>query len=200
MFSVMPRLICALFLLALAAYGQQDAFTDSRDSKKYKSVKIGSQTWMAENLNYEVKGFFAKGIGKCYENKDNNCEKYGRLYDWNTAKTACPKGWHLPSKEEWEKLTETVGGEKTEGKHLKAKSGWSKDGNGEDTYGFSALPGSRGKIDGSFAIAGKHGSWWSTSDYNNNQAYYRYMYYEDDGAIWYYDDKSNLFSVRCVQD
>jgi len=150
---IMPHLIIALLLLALAAYGQQNTFADARDGKKYKSVKIGTQTWMAENLNYEVKGFFVKGVNKCYENKESNCDKYGRLYDWNTAKTACPKGWHLPSKEEWETLTAAIGGEKTEGKHLKAKSGWNKDGNGLDSYGFSALPGSRGKSDGNFSVS-----------------------------------------------
>jgi len=102
--------------------------TDKRDGKKYKTVIIGERTWMAENLNYEANG------SKCYDNKPENCDKYGRLYDWNTAKEACPSGWHLPSDEEW-KIDRYVGGKEAE-KKLKSKSGWDEDGNGTDDFGF----------------------------------------------------------------
>ncbi|MDR0516273.1 MAG: hypothetical protein LBH25_04440 [Fibromonadaceae bacterium] len=114
----------------------------------YKTVKIGTQTWMAENLNYNTEG------SKCYENEPANCEKYGRLYNWETAKEVCPSGWHLPSNEEWDKLyrfadgtsgTESPYKSKTAGKYLKSKEGWNDDygksGNGLDVFGFSALPG-----------------------------------------------------------
>ncbi|MDR0518115.1 MAG: hypothetical protein LBH25_13840, partial [Fibromonadaceae bacterium] len=108
--------ITLLALLCTAAFAQQKGtFTDTRDKKAYKTVKIGEQTWMAENLNYNAKG------SKCYDNKDANCKKYGRLYSWETAKTACPSGWHLPTKEEWAKLQDFAGGSDT---NLKTKSGW----------------------------------------------------------------------------
>jgi len=168
--------------------------TDSRDGKRYKVVKIGTQTWMAENLNYNASS------SKCYDNQEGNCQKYGRLYDWNTAKTACPKGWHLPSDADWNVLMSSVGGEKTAGKFLKATSGWNENGNGTDKFGFSALPGGDGNSGGSFNNVGNYGYWWSSSEYNALSAYYRSMYYDNEYA--YYDNynKDYLFSVRCLQD
>jgi len=144
-----------------------NTFTDPRDGKTYKTVKIGEQVWMAENLAYNAHG------SRCYNNDENNCKKYGRLYDWETAMNACPKGWHLPSNEEWQELADFAGGSEntclTEAKlgfdggneiagdKLKATSGWNKkfmedelrdtdvqagsSGNGTDDFGFSALPG-----------------------------------------------------------
>ena len=168
--------------------------TDKRDGKKYKIVKIGNQTWMAENLNYDASG------SKCYDNQPANCEEYGRLYNWATAKNACPSGWHLPSKVEYETLDKYVGDQNVAGKKLKAKSGWTKNGNGTDDYGFSALPGGVGYPGGSFDFIGLNGLWWGATELNASFAYYRYMYYDISDMVRYSFSKSCLFSVRCLQD
>jgi uncharacterized protein (TIGR02145 family) len=182
-------------------------FTDPRDGQVYRTVKIGSQVWMAENLNYDAEG------SKCYDKDPKNAEKYGRLYDWETAKKVCPPGWHLPSNDEWDKLyrfadgtsgTESPYKSETAGKYLKAKSGWNdcegKSGNGEDKFGFSALPGGYGYSGGNFINVGDYGDWWSSQEFNSNIAYNRDMYYNFEYAAYDSDDKSYLFSVRCVQD
>jgi len=169
------------------------SFKDSRDNKTYRIVKIGNQIWMAENLNYNASG------SKCYDNRESNCQKYGRLYNWETAKSACPGGWHLPSKAEWEALTASVGGESTAGKFLKAKSGWNYNGNGEDKFGFSALPGGAGFFTG-FKLVSDFGYWWTASGYNSDKPYYQSMNYEIKGVNWAFTAKGDLYSVRCLQD
>jgi uncharacterized protein (TIGR02145 family) len=169
------------------------SLTDSRDGKAYKTVKIGEQVWLAENLNYEAKGSL------CYDNKKENCDKYGRLYDWNTANSICPSGWHLPTKVEWDNLVATVGGEDVADKKLNAKSGWNENHNGTDDFSFSALPGGFGYSGGDFHSVGDFGSWWSNSEYYENGAYNRYMGYSYDDGNTNYFAKFVLLSVRCVQ-
>jgi uncharacterized protein (TIGR02145 family) len=169
------------------------SMADERDGKEYKTVKIGEQVWMAENLNFNAEG------SKCYENEPENCEKYGRLYNWITAIEACPQSWHLPSDAEWSELMKSVGGEEMAGKHLKAKSGWSEGGNGKDTYGFAALPGGARNGVGSYLNVGSGGYWWSTrEEYYYLRAYFRHMYYNIENVRRDNDGKVLLFSVRCV--
>jgi len=196
------------------------SFTDSRDGKTYKIVKIGEQVWMAENLNYAVSGSKCYGEGGVesvigYENGDPikkklsdtemqaNCVKYGRLYDWNTAMKSCPSGWHLPSIDEYEALGNIVG-KNVAGKKLKFSSGWENDSNGTDEFGFSALPGGYGYSGGSFYNVGRGGYWWSASEWlsasSNNDAGYWLMWYDSNYASWGTYPKSNLYSVRCLKD
>jgi uncharacterized protein (TIGR02145 family)/uncharacterized repeat protein (TIGR02543 family) len=192
-------------------------FVDGRDNKRYNKVTIGSQVWMAENLNYDV---LDNTSDVCYDNDDANCVTYGRLYSWATAmdinasynriywegsdvnyRGICPAGWHLPSDVEWDTLVNYVGGWSTAGTKLKSKDGWNRSGNGTDDYGFSALPGGKGYIDGgSFNSAGGNGSWWSATAIYDGVAWSRGM--TDDSKIVgkTSDLKANLRSVRCVQD
>jgi uncharacterized protein (TIGR02145 family) len=176
-----------------AASGESDKLTDGRDGQKYKTVKIGNQVWMAENLRFNI------GDSWCYGNSEDNCNKYGRLYDWNMAKIACPKDWHLPSKDEWTELVTVVGSE-TGGKKLKSKSGWNENGNGTDEYGFSALPGGSRGYDGNFYNAGNNGYWWTVAEEDSDYAYCRSIYDDDDDVYESYSHKDNGFSVRCVKD
>jgi uncharacterized protein (TIGR02145 family) len=190
----MKKTIAVLVLFSTMVFAQQKyIFTDSRDNKTYKAVRIASQWWMAENLNYAASG------SKCYDNNPANCKKYGRLYDWNTAMKACPYGWHLPSRAEWDMLMAAVDGEETARKKLKARSGWYGS-NGTDQYGFSALPGGEGYPGGGFDNVGSCGYWWSAAEYDASFAFDRYMCYDYDVDMHYGIDKFGLFSVRCLQD
>ena len=171
---------------------------------------------MLENLNNDVSG------GECYGKSPIKCKKYGRLYNWTTAMALpdscknrrcdsqisekhqgiCPSGYHIPNNDEWETLVERAGGSSEAGIKLKTDEGWSNDGNGKNTSGFSALPGGFGeldKLDINFSEVGEYGYWWSADD-SGYGAFYWYMAYENDGAYQLNNDKSNLFSVRCLQD
>ena len=163
-----------------------------------KTVVIGGQTWLAENLNYQT------GTSWCYKDSASLCKKYGRLYDWETAKMACPSGWHLPTSDEWDALVTAAGGN-TAGKKLKSTSGWNKNnnGNGTNDFGFSALPGGGHYSEGGnfgFSYAGYLGNWWTATEIRSNIANFRRMDYSTDGVGDYSDGKSAGWSVRCVAD
>ena len=199
-------LISALLLIATSAFAAtQESLVDKRDGKAYKTVKIGNQTWMAENLNYNVDSSF------CYNNEESNCAKYGRLYKWNAAMKACPDGWHLPSKEEFEILFKFVGGAQEDawkwenaGKMLKSTNGWNeyegKDGNGNDAFGFSALPAGYRNGNGDFNNEGNRAYFWSSTESVSGSAYYMGLDFSKDDAFLNSFYKTHGFSVRCVKD
>jgi uncharacterized protein (TIGR02145 family) len=174
---------------------KKETFTDPRDDKVYRTVKIGNQVWMAENLAYAAKG------SKFCENNHANGKKYGRLYNWKTAKKACPHGWHLPRDAEWQELVDFAGGEMIAGKKLKATSGWAgESGNGTDEYGFAALPGGTGDSYGGFSGVGDNCSWWRASEDSDSYAYRQTMNGSNEGVYRDAAYKYNLFSVRCLKD
>jgi uncharacterized protein (TIGR02145 family) len=166
------------------------------EGKTYKTVKINNTVWMAENLNYNAKG--SKCHREAEEDKLENCDKHGRLYDWNTAKKVCPKGWHLPSDKEWKALTDYVGGEEKAGTKLKATSF-----GGNDDYGFAAIPTSKELTEksGTNWYYDGYSCWWSATENSADRAYSRYVYYshENIGTGSQYN-KTNLCSIRCLQD
>ncbi len=172
------------------------SMTDSRDGKTYKTVKIGSQIWMAENLNFRTNDSW------CKDNKESNCSKYGRLYTWNAAIKACPSGWHLPSNVEFETLFTAVGGEITAGKMLKSQSGWYDNGNGIDAYGFSALPaGFRNPPSlGGFTVLGYFADFWSATEKYNKAYKMCLRYLNDFASLSGFESKDYAISVRCLRD
>jgi uncharacterized protein (TIGR02145 family) len=183
-------------------------------SADFRTVTIGTQTWMAENLNCNVGG------SKCYGDDPANCAIYGRLYNWATAmnlasscnssscsnqiqskhRGICPAGWHIPSDAEWDTLVTFAGGSSAVVTELKAVSGWNSSGNGTDDYGFSALPGGIGNSDGSFRNVGDIGDWWSATEINASLAYDRDMNYNRRDVRRNRINKSYLYSVRCIQN
>lgn len=163
-----------------------DSFVDSRDGKTYKAVKIGNQTWMAENLNY------ATSSGSwCYGGNSSNCDKYGRLYDWETAKKVAPPGWHLPSKEEWETLLKDLGGQGSTAYSQMIPGGSS---------GFFALFGGWRYNGGNFGSVGSGANFWSSSENSTSSAWRCGVHSGYQEAYLDFSYKNYGFSVRCIKD
>ncbi|MDR2582574.1 MAG: hypothetical protein LBC75_03745 [Fibromonadaceae bacterium] len=167
-----------------------EQFIDDRDCQSYRFAKIGTQTWMVENLAFEI----TPG-SKIYRDDPANLTKYGRLYDFETAKKACPRGWHLPCKEEWEKLINFS--RSPDSNDFKVPEAWKENRKG-DTLGFAALPGGYCDSDG-FHDVGKVGYWWVAPD-NSGNAYRLRISYNYDDILYNEFDKNSLLSVRCVKD
>ncbi|GBU23247.1 hypothetical protein R80B4_03164 [Fibrobacteres bacterium R8-0-B4] len=171
---------------------------------------------MAENLNYQTEESWCYGEGgqvvigwdynydpiePIYSTLSSseiqaNCNRYGRLYTWSAAKSACQLiGWRLPTRQEWNDLEMAVGS--SAGTKLKATSGWYSNGNGTDQYGFSALPGGR-YTGGTFDQAGEYGSWWTAMETIDGNAHSRNVDCYGDNVGGYYGDKNDGLSVRCI--
>ncbi len=174
-----------------------DSMTDTRDGQIYKTVKIGNQVWMAENLNYETdRSWCGGGRGRI----QGDCSKYGRLYTWAVVTTVCPSGWHLPSNDEWNSLFTAVGGQSA-GHNLKSQAGWSKR-DSYDRVGFSALPAGCYSCTsyGEFDLVGEYAIFWSASQINDTYAYSMGLSHDSYGAELEYNSKITGVSVRCLKD
>ena len=167
---------------------------DSRDGQTYKIVTIGTQTWMAQNLNYETANSY------CYDDDPSNCIKYGRLYTWAAAMNACPDGWHLPSISERNPLFTAVGGYSVAGSMLKSANGWLNGGNGADAYSFTALPAGGRNEGGSYVGEGLQANFWSSTGTEGRDADYVFFESETDNSGKGDASGNNAFSVRCVKD
>lgn len=193
------------------SYGCGGTITDSRDGQQYKTVCIGNQVWMAENLRYAAPG------SDCYSGSAANCTQYGRLYDWNTmmqgagpsdtvpshVQGICPSGWHLPSKGEFDILIANFGTNSVAGGALRDTIGWDSPNTGAtNASGFNGKPAGYSSGSGSYNGLGSQAAWWTTSQSNSGA---NYRYYITTGSQYssvaeYSQPTTMLISCRCVKD
>ena len=188
-----------------------------------QEIKIGAQIWADKNLDVST---FRNGdtivearsnedwarLGKekkpawCYYQNDiANGKKYGKMYNWfavNDPRGLAPKGWHVPSDAEWIKLIEVLGGEVGVGLKMKSTDGWEIDGNGTNSSNFSALPGGIRDMGGIFIFIGQSGYWWSKTEYQDEFAWSRSLFYKNNDLVKFAraKKKESGISVRCIKD
>ena len=217
--------LCFIFSLVFYPLNGQEkgTFLDKRDSNEYEWIKIGGQKWMAENLDVstfrngdpipEIKDrdeWEQAGENRepawCYYDLDpKNGGKWGMLYNWhaiNDPRGLAPDGWHIPSDEEWNQLTDELGGAEAAGAKMKSKEGWNEDGNGSNESGFTALPSGFRFNEGYFVRHGMGSYWWSSTavEDSNSVAWFRSLSNKTDKITRLFTAGRFGFSVRCIQD
>lgn len=216
----------AISLHAQTEMYQEDKLASDAKLKGVKEinssiVSIGKTDWMLENLNVakyrngepikqaQTPEEWAKCLKKkegcwCYyENDKSNGSKYGMLYNWyavNDSRGLAPKGWHVPSADEWDDLVEQLGGKEEAGKKMKSSIDWSDNCNATNASGFFGLPAGFRSSEGKFFFKDSYALWWSSTNYKDNTAWYMYLYCNLDFAVKYYYSKGDGFSVRCIKD
>lgn len=205
-------------------------FTDSRDTRTYKTVKIGNQEWMAENLAYLPKvcpenmhcGYWVYGVkdtNRIDAINTENFRKYGVLYDFETAQNVCPEGWHLPSDKEWGTLMKNIDSiisperSHQKGTILKSYHGWASHlsdfGNGTDDFGFDARPaGERDCELGRYSMLENpkfrsvlHSTSWWSSTAKNSQSAICFSVSDGDYSLRQNNRLKNIgYSIRCIKD
>lgn len=173
-----------------------DSFKDDRDGRVYKTVEIGNQTWMAENLDFYVDSSLY------YENDSNKYERYGRFYTINKAIAACPKGWHLPTEGDWQSLIKYLGGEKNAGGKMKSLDDWQTPNKGAtNESGFSSLPAGYYDISQhTFYHSGVNSTFWCALQKDSADLKYVSIYYDDPAVIIISPYKKYSLNVRCIKD
>jgi uncharacterized protein (TIGR02145 family) len=184
------------------------------DGNVYKTIQIGKQIWMAENLrvsrfrNGDPVDTYHNGTGFYYYNNDSASynSTFGKMYDIiavGDARGLAPKGWHIPKDYEWEQLSNYLGGNSVSGKKLKSKTGWDGGGDGTDEVGFNGQP--AGWANGAliyFSMT-QEAAWWTSTTYPGQTNFRRFLHYNSDaihiGTLVYFGDPA-LNYIRCVKD
>lgn len=176
-------------------------YTDPRDGQVYRTIKIDDRVWMAQNMNFPM-----KGNSWCYDDKDSYCSRGGRLYDFAGARDVCPKGWHLPRDREFTEmltnLTRCYSGVHTckdFGKKLKAKVGWDGE-KGVDEYGFAVYSTGFRDAKGAYQGMGGYSGFW-TNQSGRVETNYIWVLEKDAGNMQriFAPSKSHGYAVRCVE-
>ncbi len=203
-----------------------EMFTDSRDGKSYASIRIGTQTWMAENLAY-LPAVFPPSEGGYAENfyyvQDyqghtvaeaallDNYRSYGVLYNEKAAQTACPPGWHLPSDGQWMELETYLGMESTAaeetgdrvsgelGRKLKSTAGWTDGRQGDGSLLFNANPGGNRNRNGGFGSLGLSAGFWTGTASGSSVTFSRVLNHDSDGISRSSSARNIGLSIRCVK-
>lgn len=171
-----------------------DEFKDTRDKQKYRLVKIGNLEWFGDNLNYKMADSY------CFDDDENQCMVYGRLYKWDAAKIACPEGFRLPTHEDFENLWTEAGADFNAAYLLKTTYGWKGETNGNDTLKFSAMPAGNRFDDETYGNMNKFAFFWSDAhEEGSNDAQVWFMTNKSMGFSYSNKPKIFGFSVRCVR-
>ena len=196
--SFLIVLVCIVSGISYNVYGQEtSAFTDARDGKVYKTVKIGEQTWMGENLAFKTESGCS-----VYDNVKDYAKTHGYLYTWEAATKACPDGWHLPSMQDWWNLSNYLGGDAVAGGKLKlaGTTSWkSPNAGATNSSGFTALPGGR-RDDKAMEFIGNATFFWTNVDDDDATSWCAELNSSKADLALYPVEKKNGFSVRCINN
>jgi uncharacterized protein (TIGR02145 family) len=213
-------LITILLVAMIFSFGVKKSISQvtDYDGNKYKTVIIGTQEWMAENLYVEhyrngnvipqVKddikwANLTTGAWCYYGNNSDNGKTYGKFYNWYAivdSRGLAPEGWHIPGDADWTILTDYLGGEKVAGGKLKATILWESPNKGAtNEYGFSVLPAGF-RLYSNFIYIEMYACFWTTVEEDHDDAYYRILNYQGADVYRNFDYKESGLSVRCVKD
>jgi len=213
-------ILLTLFGIGFGLHGQT---VRDIDGNFYKTIKIGTQVWMAENLKttkyrngdsigtthpatFDISGENTPKYHWAYDGNERNVENYGRLYTWyavTDSRNVCPTGLHIPTEEEWTTLTSYLGGESVAGGKLRETGTihWKNPNTGAtNESGFGARPGGYRYGNGTFFDIGGTGNWWSSTEVSGTNAWCYTIYNYQKNVYKHYIKKTTDLSVRCVMD
>lgn len=225
-----PKLLSTAVVLFVLAFCNANAQVTAQDGRTYKTVQIGNQTWMAENLNVSTyrngdsisqfqengkKMTFKKNVGwtsafagawSYYETDSGIDSTYGKIYNGFAVfdpRGLAPEGWHIPTSEDWKQLAEALGGKDEAGSKMKSTEGWEDNGNGTNESGFTGFPNGLRTAKGDFRGKGSYGYWWTSTRKIGDHAFVCYLFKGNNKFHFWTGESLEFFAgtaVRCVKN